>query len=659
MWDTRGTRARALAAIGGLACLLAITPAARADDGLETAGASRYVVDAKRETVRARVTLTLRNTTPSRSTASGVVFYYYDNYVVPVPAGAKNLEARSAGRELDVSLKRTDDPSTRLARISFPRLTYRESRSIVISFEVPGAGPRAEDGTRVGPGYATFAVYGLGDTGRNTVEVVAPTSMMFDSNRDGFATRTAGSTAVHAMTDVDDGGGSWAVVSLRDSAQAAKRQVSVSRTDLLLVGYPDDATWLDFTAEKVQSGIPALEKLVGVPWPGGLQRIREDPTPSVRGYDGWFDPDGDEIVVGESLDDDLLLHELSHAWVNSDRFAGRWMYEGLAQVLAERAVRATGGDVAKRRAVSPRSKSAVPLVAWGGSADERSQDVDDYGYPASLAAMSDLLAEVPDDRLATVLRAAVSGESAYDQLGTRFGDRISWQELLDLVEVRGGNRDAADVYRTWVLGPDDAAQLTSRAAARARYTEIDAADGAWLPPRGLRAAMTNWDFERARALDAAIARLGAAASRTQEAARVSGIEVPDVVRKAYEDADSEGEYRALPTTLSRSSSALVAVGGARHVASAERDPLSALGADLLGVSDLASDAELLLASGDIRGSAGCAASALDRSRFALPAGAGAMLLVPVLLAVLLALCLMAWRLGREVWRGPLTCTGRV
>ena len=83
---------------------------------------------------------------------------------------------------------------------------------------------------------------------------------------------------------------------------------------------------------------------MGTPWPGGLERIREDASPSLRGYDGWFDPSDDEIVIGERFDADLIFHELSHAWVSGERFDQRWVSEGLAQVLAERTVLATGGE---------------------------------------------------------------------------------------------------------------------------------------------------------------------------------------------------------------------------------------------------------------------------------------------------------------------------
>ncbi|MGL5850668.1 MAG: hypothetical protein ACRCZD_07775, partial [Phycicoccus sp.] len=412
-WMTGGVGVALVAA-----SVVVASPRAVAEEGLQTRATSRYVVDAKRTTVRATVTVDLENVTPNRSTSSGVVFYYFDSYTVPVPAGATGVRARSGERTLEVSLRRTEDPSTRLARVSFPRLTYGQRRTVVLTFDAPGAAPRSSDGTRVGPGYATFAVYGFGDAGRNRVEVVAPSTMVFDSTRDDFTSTESGSTTTHVLTASDDGGGSWAVVSLRDPKQVEERPVSVSDTEVLLVGYPDDRKWLDFVGGKVKSGIPSLEKLVGTPWPGGLQRIREDPTPSVRGYDGWFDPSGNEIVVGEALDDDLLLHELSHAWVNSDRFAGRWMYEGLAQLLAERAVVSTGGEVAERRPVSRGADGAVPLVDWGGSAEDRSGEVDSYGYPASLAAMSALLGEADDARLAAVMRSALAGESAYDAPGT-------------------------------------------------------------------------------------------------------------------------------------------------------------------------------------------------------------------------------------------------
>ncbi len=225
---------------------------ALADDGLSTGGRSRYVLDPKATTVTGTVTVDLRNTTPNR----GGFFYYYDGFTVPVPAGATKVRARSGGSTLAVSLKRSDDPSTRLARISFPNLLYGRSRTITLTFQVPGEKPRAKDGTRVGPGYASFAVYGVGDAGRNTIEVVAPTSMTFDATTDDFTSTQQGATTTHTSTTSSDGGGSWAVVSLRDPKRTDERTVEVNGASVKLDGFQDDPSWGRFVAGQVTPGHP-------------------------------------------------------------------------------------------------------------------------------------------------------------------------------------------------------------------------------------------------------------------------------------------------------------------------------------------------------------------------------------------------------------------
>ena len=267
-------------------CAALVGQPALAEEGLSTEATSRYVLDARRTTVEASITVQLRNVAPDE----GDVYYYFDAFTVPVPAGARGRarhERWFVPRRLP---RRTEDPSTRLARISFPDLRYGRSRTIELTFDVPGEKPRSDDSTRVGPGYATFAVYGVGDPGRSRVEVVAPSSMTFDATSDDFTADEDGSTTTHTATAADEEGGFWAVVSLRDPEKVEERPVDVAGTSLLLSGFPDDPRWGDFVAEQVVKGIPALERLVGAPWPGGLERIREDASPSLRGYDGWFDP---------------------------------------------------------------------------------------------------------------------------------------------------------------------------------------------------------------------------------------------------------------------------------------------------------------------------------------------------------------------------------
>jgi hypothetical protein len=603
---------------------------ALADEGLATEATSRYVLDPKATTVAADVTVRLRNVTPDR----GSLYYYYNAFTVPVPAGAERVRARSEGAPLDVSLRRTEDPSTRLARISFPNLLYGRSRTIELSFDVPGEKPRSDDSTRVGPGYATFAVYGVGDSGHNTVEVVAPSSMTFDATRDDFTPDESGSRTTHTMTATDGTSGSWAVVSLRDPERTDERTVDAGGVPLLLNGFEDDPKWSKFVAGKVTRGIPALEELVGAPWPGGLERIREDASPSLRGYDGWFDPGDDEIVIGEQLDADLIFHELSHAWVSDERFDERWVSEGLAQVLAERAVEATGGKPRNHPDVSRRSEEAVALNEWGGSASSRSAAVDAYAYPAAYEATSALTRDLDDKALAAVVGAGIRGERAYDPVGTKDADggRTTWRRWLDLLQTRAGVADAPRVFQRWALTSKERAQLGPRADARAEYVTVDEADGAWLPPEGLRDAMTAWDFDRAAAVCTKVAPLGVAATEVQDAAAAAGMDVPTVVRESYEKAEQDEQYAALATSLPKAATAVTAVARAEDVADQDRDPVSALGAGILGVEGRADEAAALLDDGELDAATAAATAATSRADKALVVGA-ALPLVAILLLV--------------------------
>ncbi|MFQ6171031.1 hypothetical protein ACK8HX_05445 [Oryzobacter sp. R7] len=626
MGDTRGRRAPWVTAV--VAAMLLAAPSAVADEGLATGAVSRYVLDAKRTTVKASIRLELRNVTPDR----GNTYYFYNAFAVPVPAGAEKVRARSNGRSLSVSLRPTDDASTRLARITFPNLLYDRSRTIELTFEVPGEKPRSKDSTRVGPGYASFAVYGVGDEGRNRVEVVAPSAMSFDATSEAFSSAESGGSTTWTATENDPDGGFFAVVSLRDPKQVDERTVDVAGTSLILSGFTDDTKWGDFVADKVTTGIPVLEKLVGTPWPGGLERIREDAAPSVYGYDGWFDPSDDEIVVGEQLDADLIFHELSHAWLQGDRFDERWVSEGLAQVVAERAIRVTGGEVRTHPTVSPTSKDNLPLNEWGSA--ERSGDVDAYAYPAAYRATAAVTKGLDDAAFAEVVRAAIRGERAYDAAGTRDpdGGRTTWARWLDLLETRAGVEDAASVFARWALTDDEKERLPTRAQERTAYAALDTADGAWLPPDGLRDAMTSWDFERAASVRAKIEALGARAVAVQDAAKRVGTEVPDVIRDAYEKAEQDEQYAALATSLPKAATAVTAVGEARRAARADRDPLSELGAAVLGVDGRAVEAVDLLGEGRLDEATAAAREVTDRADRSLLVG----LAVPLCLFLLLA-----------------------
>lgn len=631
--------------------LLGARPAA-AEEGLTVAAVSRYVYDADDEVFRATMTMDLRNVSPDREQDGGIFSYYYDAYAVPVPTSSERVRARTGDTDLEVSVTETDDPSTSLARISFPELTYGTSRRIVLTFDITGEAPRSRDQTRLGPGYATFVAYGPGDEGSNRVEVVIPRGLAFTSTTDGYDDGVDGSdrTVTYTATENTFEGGLWSVVSVRDTSLTSERVVDVGELSLVLEAFPDDETWSDFVADRLTVGLPVLEELVDNPWPGGLQRIREDAAPSLRGYDGWFDPSGDEIVVGEQLDEDLIYHELSHAWLSGERFDQRWLYEGLAQVVAERTVSRVQGRPADQAQVDRTDDGAVALNAWDGDAGARSADVDGYAYPASYRVMATLLGDLDDEAFASVVGAGIRGERAYDPPGTvtPSAGRTSWSDWLDLVETRTGV-SAEDVYSTWVLTREQRELLAPRAEERAGYAEIDEADGAWLPPEGLRDALTSWDFDRAAAVRASVAPLGEGVRAVQDASERTGLAVPDLVRAAYERASVEDDYAALGGSLPAAARAISSVDTALDTAREDGDPFTDLGSALLRVDERADEALVLLDDGEIATAQAAADDVVQRAGWAVWLGIGVVLVALMFLVASAALVLGAIR-GRPAPR---------
>ena len=71
-----------------------------------------------------------------------------------------------------------------------------------------------------------------------------------------------------------------------------------------------------------------------------------------------------------------------------------------------------------------------------------------------------------------------------------------WRGLLDLLEDRTG-KPFDDLWRAWVVRPEEAALLDARAAARASYARTIALADGWAIPRAARDAMRAWRFDAA------------------------------------------------------------------------------------------------------------------------------------------------------------------
>ncbi|MFC7403859.1 hypothetical protein [Georgenia alba] len=580
---------------------------------------------------------------------------YYYSYGIVVPTTASGVRAVSNGQELTVTRSASDSADFEYATVDFAPLHHGNSRTIEWSYTIEGSPVRSADITRVGDGYATFPVSGFGDAGQVTIEVLVPLSMRlaYTDADITFTQSRSGQTATYTA-DLDTvGDGISAFVSARDPQRADARTVEVDDISLSLLSFPGDDAWATFVEEHITAGLPVQEEIIGTPWPGGLQTIREDVSPTVLGY-AWFDPRAEEIVVPETLDASTLFHELGHAWFNGESFYERWLYEGLTESVAHRVLEATGTDGTPRPRPDRNDAAALPLNSWN-ERDEQSPGYDpaqeDYAYAASAAAVDDLLADLAAKTVATVLSAAVAGESGYERPGSDGAVLTDWRRFLDLVEIRGGNEEAASVMRTWVADPEDAALLDERAEARDVYVQVDQADAGWQPPAGIRGAMTAWRFDDATSALSELGSAPAAAASVQEAAARAEVPVPEAVRDIYEDAEEPGEYAAAEATLARAAETIELVGEVTAAARVDRDPVTELGEALLGVPRVAASARHDLAAGDLDGAAVQSDTAQDRAGYALVAGSAVVVALLVCLAVVVA---NGYRLARarRVTRHP-------
>ncbi len=369
-----------------------------------------------------------------------------------------------------------------------------------------------------------------------------------------------------------------------------------------------------------------------MPWPGNLERIREDVSPEVLGY-AWFDRGSGEIVIPEDLDAGLLFHELSHAWLAGDRFVDRWVSEGLAEVVGSAWPRRPAARPRRSRPRARRRADALPLVAWADvDVHDGTDATEEYAYAAAWTAVSALVGGLDDEALGSLVAAAYAGRARTTPPASPGAPASPTVVALDLVEVRGEVPDAQAAYRAWVADAEETALLDARGPAREAYVALDAADGAWLPPAGLRTAMTDWAFADADAAREAIGPDAAAtAGQVQQAAEDAGLPDPAAVRAQYEGARTAEEYAALATVLPRTVEVVGTVGDA-VAASAGGGPFADLGRLLLDVDGSTADARAALDAGRLDDAAAAADDASSRAAVAPWVGIGAVLLVVAALA---------------------------
>lgn len=544
----------ALRAVGAAVVLLvpsvvllgAAARPAGASGGMREAATTTYVVDPAGRAVHVTVDLTATNTTPDQRRGGIIEQAYFTGFVLGVLAEATNFTAVSGGGAmLSVTSRPAPVSFAQVIDVRFPSsLFYNETEVVHLGYDLPGGLPRSKSLTRVTSAFASFEAWAQGDPGASSVTIVVPRSFTVDLVGDDTTehkTATTVSYTATSITNVD----TWLVsVSARDDSKLATKKLDVVGNEIRIRAFPNDPTWGTFVQGRVSKGLPLLLNLIGLPWTAGDRlRITETVTPYLYGYAGWYTRTDDTIEIGDDLDPQVILHEMSHIWFNDLLFTDRWIDEGLAQEYASRAVAASGGALEGPKAVSGHDRGAVALDAWSALdlRSETNEARETYGYNASWLVIRKLTKEIGLTRMRRVIITASKQTVPY--LGAKnpqaAGGAGSWKRFLDYLDETGGSKTADKLFETYVVSSGDRDLFALRERARDEYTALLAAGHGWKVPIEIRLAMTDWAFGNARDLMATAKASTRAHDEIERTVRPLGLHTPAPLKNDYESRETD------------------------------------------------------------------------------------------------------------------------
>ena len=246
------------------------------DNGLEERSVNSFELDPTRGVVRVTIDIDLRNTTTDRTDGNVVRRTYFDSYAVAVPRGAENIVALRDGSVLPGELV-ADPEFPAFSAYRFPldtQLFSGQSATLQVTYDHFGAPPRDPVPWRVNEAYAGFVAFGLGDDGLVTVRISQPFGYEFDDSTDltGFDASAPDGFGTIVHTRAELGADDRITVGLANDDRLVTRPLGVPDADIQLRAWPDDPEWADFAATTVESGIPALEGLLGSRSPDRVRR---------------------------------------------------------------------------------------------------------------------------------------------------------------------------------------------------------------------------------------------------------------------------------------------------------------------------------------------------------------------------------------------------
>ena len=614
-----------------------------------------YTVQPDAHRIRVTMTVTARNRTRETSARR---FWFDHAFLAVLPTASNPKISGTRGGRVRVQ-SRTKDAA--LLRIDFgSRLYSGKGRTFKVTFDLVDKGTPSDRAIRVGPSLVTLPVWAHASNGAKggTVTVRIPAGYDVDVENGSFATTT---TAPDGGTELATKGLAkpldfFAYVSAQKPAEYTETPLAVQAggqtIDLRLNAWTDDGAWATRVGDLFTRSLPTLHDEIGLPWPHETPlTVQEAVNRSSSGYAALFDPAVNRIEVAYWADHAVVIHEAAHAWFNGALLADRWADEGFASLYAQRAAAAMKEDASSPVLTDDLRKAAIPLNAWapatpaadGGTPDATATATERYGYAASLALAEAIAERTGDDTLKAVWARAKDRIGAYqpvaaaDTVATQSIPELldaapDWRAFLDILEDETG-ADFTDLWREWVIRPEEAPLLDARADAQADYQRTLALADGWALPRSIRDALRAWQFDEAARLMTDTRTVLAQRGALESMAARDGVTLPDDMRRLFE----AGQLVDASARAEAERNAMLTIAGAAAARSADNDPLTTIG--MLGEHPEANltDARAALATGDLDATLASAGDAFRAWNGAWQEGRRRALLLVAVLATIIVL----------------------
>ena len=554
-------------AIGLLAAPPAASEVRAATPDLTIVSNATYQVRPGDRLVRVTVDMTLKNNL--RDTARRR--YFFDTAFLAVLPGTSGFRVNGSGGPSVRATRRNDDYT--LLRINLgSRLFSGKSTNYRLTFDLKDSGGSSTRDVRVGDSLASFPVwaYASDQTPGSRVTVVFPKDYTIDVEAGELPAPTVDDEGrtIYKTGRLDKPLEFFAYFVADRPGAYVERDVEATVADvpvgLTVRHWKEDAAWGKRVGGLFERGLPQLSERIGLPWPReeGLI-VQESVSRSTGGYAGLFDPTRGHAEVAYYADDFVVLHEAAHAWFNGNLLADRWALEAFAsyyalEAAADLEVKAKGDELTDEL-----RKSKIPLNAWGPIGREE-RLTEDYAYAATLEVARQIAERAGEEGLQEVWQAAADKAGAYQPpagteattAGTSGAggtpdaaepERVlgppDWRGFIDLLEDHT-DQTYEDLWREWIIRPEDAPLLAERTEAREHYDAVIDEAAGWSLPRPIRDAMRAWQFDTAGGLLDEAAAVLEQRDAIARAAADADLTPPDNLRTAFEGSDGFDDARA-------------------------------------------------------------------------------------------------------------------